>query len=140
MELLYNEDFLKIEYDQSCSCAFMHWGASPGPEQYREGNEKVLEALQIDDKSSLLIDLKALNIMMSLSDQVWTAKEWIPRVLEHKLEKLAIVIPESFISQIAIKSIYGGLPQEGVEIAFFETVEEAREWVSGIQASASASW
>jgi len=143
MEILYNEDFLKIEYDKSCSCAIMHWGASPTTEQYREGNEKVLEALQIDQNPSLLIDLRALNIMMSLSDQVWTAKEWMNRVMEQAIGKLAIVVPESFVSQIAVKSIYGGLAQENLELAFFDAHDQAKEWVGGVKEetpSSSSSW
>ncbi len=135
----YKEDYLLIEYEEEGACAVMRWGESPSSEQYREGNEKVLEALEQGDSPSILIDLQALNIIMSLSDQVWTAKEWLPKVLEKQVNKLAIVIPQSFVTQIAIKSIYGALPQQEVNLGFFEDFDEAKGWISEVPESSSAS-
>jgi hypothetical protein len=135
----YKEDYLLIEYEEEGACAVMRWGESPSSEQYREGNEKVLEALEQGDSPSILIDLKDLNIIMSLSDQVWTAKEWLPKVLEKKIAKLAIVTPQSFVTQIAIKSIYGALPQQDVNLGFFEDFEEAINWVQEVTESSSTS-
>ena len=134
----YKEDYLLIEYEEEGACAVMRWGESPSSEQYREGNEKVLEALEQGDSPSILIDLKDLSILMSLSDQVWTAKEWLPKVLEKKIAKLAIVTPQSFVTQIAIKSIYGALPQQDVNLGFFEDFEEAKNWVQEVTESSSA--
>ncbi len=134
----FKEDYLLIEYEEEEASAIMCWEESPSSEQYREGNEKVLEVLEKDESSTLLIDLKALNIIMSLPDQVWTAKDWLPRVLEKNVKKLALVIPSSFVTQIAIKSIYGALPQEEVELGFFDELDEAKSWITEIPESTSA--
>lgn len=135
----YKEDYLLIEYEEEGACAVMRWGESPSADQYREGNEKVLEALeQGGDSPAVLIDLKNLGILMSLADQVWTAKDWLPRVLEKNVAKLAIVTPQSFVTQIAIKSIYGALPQQEVNLGFFEEFEEAQNWIQGVKESTSA--
>jgi hypothetical protein len=134
----YKEDYLLIEYEEEGAYAVMRWGETPTSEQYREGSEKVLEALEKGDSPTMLIDLQALNIIMSLSDQVWTAKEWLPKVLEEKVTKLAIVIPSSFVTQIAIKSIYGALPQEEVNLGFFDEFEEAESWINEVPESSSA--
>lgn len=135
MELL-REPYLTIEYEDSSGCTSMVWGPSPSSDEYKLGNEKVLEAMAISPEPLLLVDLKDLNIMMSLSDQVWTAKDWLPKVLAFPIKKMAIVIPDSFISQIAVKSIYGALPQTDLELGFFNEHQEAKSWLTNVVQSA----
>lgn len=134
----YKEDYLIIECDEDSGSTIMRWSESPSTDQYREGNEKVLEALEKGDSPNLLIDLEKLNIIMSLSDQVWTAKEWLPKVFERKVSKLAVVTPSSFVTQIAIKSIYGALPQDEIQLGFFDEFDEASEWIGEVAESSSS--
>ena len=66
---------------------------------------------------------------MNPADQERANREWVPKVLEAGLQRFAIVLPESEIAAGHLRERLDKVPQTAMQIAYFASVEEAREWL-----------
>ncbi len=55
------------------------------------------------------------------ADQDWITKSWLPRAAEAGLKLAAIVQPTSQLAK---------MPDSGIDLRFFSTVEKAAEWLT----------
>ena len=69
-------------------------------------------------------------IVLNPADQERADREWVPQALEAGLRRFAIVMPESELAAGHIRERLDKVPQTAMEIAYFASVEEAREWLT----------
>lgn len=82
--------------------------------------EAIIRALKAHHGSRWLLDgrnMKAIN----RADQDWVTKSWLPRAAAAGLKLAAIVQPTSHAAKV---------PDNGIDLRFFPTVEKAAEWLT----------
>ncbi len=65
--------------------------------------------------------------MLNLADQERANREWLPQVVAAGLKRFAIVLPESETAASHLHERLSSVTQ--IEISYFATVEEARDWL-----------
>ena len=72
------------------------------------------------------LDMKAVK----QSDQEWLDRNWFPRALALGLRRVAVVNPKSGLSKMNLDDIFGRVPATKLDVAYFATVAEGKEWLN----------
>ena len=67
--------------------------------------------------------------MIQQPDQDWANQVWFPRVLSAGLKRMALVIPASGLAKMNVDDILSRLPGTELDVAYFATLAEARDWL-----------
>jgi hypothetical protein len=123
-----------VEYDIDVPCVSMIWKGYATTAQFREANERVLQEIQQRRSSKLLSDAQEF-VLIGATDQNWLSSNWIPRVLQAGVRKIALVMPRFYFNRVAVDAVTQRLAQnvadDLVSIEYFESREAARTWLSG---------
>jgi hypothetical protein len=76
-----------------------------------------------------LADCTAMKAVKQ-SDQEWLDQSWFPRALASGLRRMAVVIPTSGLTRMNVDDMMGRVPAAKLEVAYFATVAEAKEWLN----------
>lgn len=76
-----------------------------------------------------LVDGRAMKAIKQ-ADQDWIDRSWFPRVLAAGLRKMAMVVPKSSLAMMNVQDILNRVPDPRLDVAYFVSVEEAREWLA----------
>jgi hypothetical protein len=66
---------------------------------------------------------------LSAADQDRANENWLPRALAAGLQRFAVVVPSSALAAANLKERLGKVRPGRLELAYFETPEEARDWL-----------
>lgn len=88
-----------------------------------------LKALTENHGSLLLADCRRQRVL-SPADQA-RDKEWLPHAIAAGLRRFAIVLPTSGLATTNIRDRLGTAPGGILDIAYFDTVDDARTWLAG---------
>jgi hypothetical protein len=123
-----------VEYDIDVPCVSMIWKGYATTAQFREANERVLQEIQQRRSSKLLSDAQEF-VLIGATDQNWLSSNWIPRVLQAGVRKIALVMPRFYFNRVAVDAVTQRLAQnvadDLVSIEYFESRDAARTWLSG---------
>src|SRR5258708_5324905 len=67
---------------------------------------------------------------LTAADQTRANENWLPRALVAGLKRLAVVLPSSGLAAANLKERLGKVRPERLELAYFASPEEARDWLS----------
>jgi hypothetical protein len=102
--------------------------ARASSEDFRDGMEMCLHALDATQATRLLMDLRKMRLVLT-DDERWLAQDLLPRLGKTALKRMAIVSPENELARLIVADLAKPRPT-GAESKHCETVEEAREWLS----------
>jgi hypothetical protein len=88
-----------------------------------------LRALTENHGSLLLADCRRQRVL-SPADQA-RDKEWLPLAIAAGLRRFAIVLPTSGLATTNIRDRLGTAPGGTLDIAYFDTVDDAKAWLAG---------
>jgi hypothetical protein len=77
--------------------------------------------------TTLLADCRRQRVL-NLADQERANREWLPQVVAAGLKRFAIVLPDSETAAAHLRERLSTVTE--MEIAYFGSVEEARDWLS----------
>jgi predicted CoA-binding protein len=113
----------------------MIWKGYATSAQFRDANERVLLEIQQRRSSKLLGDAKEF-VLIGATDQSWLSSNWIPRVLQAGVRKIALVMPRFYFNRVAVDAVTQRLAQnvanDLVSIEYFESRDAARAWLSAV--------
>ncbi len=88
-----------------------------------------VRALKDHHGSRWLADCRRQKVL-SPADQDRADREWLPRALAAGLKKFAVVLPDSGLAGMNLKDRLAGVPNARLQVGYFDTVEQAREWLA----------
>ncbi|TMC81099.1 MAG: hypothetical protein E6I61_05480 [Chloroflexi bacterium] len=118
-----------VRWDGPHSTVFVEWDGWANSAEFGALLDAEVKALGERACSRLLADCRRQRIL-NPADQERANREWVPRVLEAGLKRFAIVLPESEIAAGHLRERLDKVPQTAMQIAYFASVEEAREWLA----------
>jgi hypothetical protein len=121
---------LTVDYDTEVPCVVMIWKGYANSAAFKEGNARVLSEISAHRASKLLGDVTDF-VLIGAEDQAWLNQVWIPRAMHAGLRKIALVQPTFYFNRVAVESVAQKVDRDRVEVGFFSTRDEAREWLTG---------
>jgi hypothetical protein len=88
-----------------------------------------VRALKEHGGSRWLADCR-LQKVLSPADQDRADREWLPRALATGLKRFAVVLPVSGLAGMNLKDRLNEVPHAKLDVGYFATVEQAREWLA----------
>ena len=129
------EDMVKvydIAFDTEIDCVVMEWNGYATSRQFKEGTELMLNTLLHHKASKVLANIKDMTLI-GKEDQDWLDSDFLPRATRFGFKAIAIIKPHHYFNKVAVESISYKVDKEKLLINFFENVEDARDWLSGIE-------
>ncbi len=117
-----------VRWDGPHSTVFVEWDGWANTAEFSGLLDAEVKALAEHACPRLLADCRRQRIL-NPADQERANREWVPKVLEAGLRRFAIVLPESEIAAGHLRERLDKVPQTAMQIAYFASVEEAREWL-----------
>lgn len=117
-----------VRWDEGSQTVCVEWDGWANSAEFSALLDAEVKALQDHRGSRLLADCRRQRIL-NPADQERADREWTPRAIEAGLKRFAIVLPESEIAAGHLQERLGKVPKTAMQIAYFGSVEEAREWL-----------
>ena len=122
MKNLVGNKYLIIQSNEASNTLSVTWkGVDVSDAEYRQILKGLLSLIPKKEFTALHLDLSKLNQYIAPENQAWTLKEWIPNLRKLSIKNLRVDIPRKTLGQISIKSIYGDLTNDGLQIHFLNS-------------------
>ena len=126
-----NTEIYNIYFDKDINAIVMDWDGYATSKQFKQGTELMLNTLIRNNCSKVLADIKDMKII-AMEDQQWLNEEFLPRATKFGFKAIAIVKPDYYFNKVAVETISYKVDKEKLTINFFDSVNDAREWLSKI--------
>jgi len=117
-----------VRWDGEHATVFVEWDGWANSAEFSALLDAEIKALQDHGCSCLLADCRRQRVL-NPADQERADREWTPRAIMAGLKRFAIVLPESDMAAGHLQERLGKVPKSAMQIAYFGSVEEAREWL-----------
>lgn len=118
-----------VTLDETVPCIKVVWKQYATSTQLRFIHESLLHLIQKHRVNKILGDDTALPTIAA-EDQAWIAYDWMPRAIAAGLRFAGSKNSESYFGRVSVNSIQLAVPK-GVIIRSFETLEDAKRWLTG---------
>jgi len=118
-----------VRWDGPNATVFVEWDGWANTAEFSALLAAEVKALLDHGGSRLLADCRRQRVL-NPADQERADREWIPRAIEAGLKRFAIVLPTSDMAAGHLQERLGKVPKSAMQIAYFASVEEARDWLA----------
>jgi hypothetical protein len=118
-----------VRWDPSCAAVLVEWEGWASSAEFMALLDAEVRALSDHRCSRLLADCRRQKVL-NPADQERGDREWLPRAIEAGLKRFAIVLPTSVLATMNLKERLGKVPETVLRVGYFDTVDEAREWLN----------
>jgi hypothetical protein len=118
-----------VRWDATLHLVYVEWAGWANSAEFAALLDAEVRALSENGGSHLLADCR-LQRVLSPIDQDKADREWLPRALAAGLRRFAIVLPTSALAAKNLEDRLGRVSATALEIAYFETIDEARTWIT----------
>jgi SpoIIAA-like len=117
-----------VSWDEDGQLVLVEWRGWADPSEFAALLEAEIAALRKHKGSRMLADCRRQK-GLSAADQDRANENWLPRALAAGLKRFAVVVPSSGLAQANLKERLGKVRAGTLEVAYFATPEEARDWL-----------
>jgi hypothetical protein len=117
--------------DKASGLIVMDWEGYATSAQFREGTETMLNLLIEQRVNKVLANIQNM-VLIGMEDQQWMETNFLPRAIRFGLKACAIVKPIHYFNKVAVETISFKVEKDKLEIQFFDTPEEAKEWLNSL--------
>jgi hypothetical protein len=90
---------------------------------------KILDAIKERHSDALISDNRRLEVVTT-EDQLWIRDTWVPQAAAAGLKRIAVVLAHTGLGKFASQEIINRLPKLVFVTRTFDSLEDARAWVS----------
>jgi hypothetical protein len=135
--LVYSSKYVEIQFFESKSLLEAVWLVTTenmSQAEYKATFEQILAIFQAHHPAFWLGDTVNFKMAVIPELQEWTAQTLTPQLIALGLRKMALLIPEELIANLALQQsvdeITDEMTQEKVfEMRYFDKIEDARSWL-----------
>jgi hypothetical protein len=117
-----------VRWDEDDQLVLVEWDGWANSAEFAALLDAELRALEQHRGSRILADCRRQKVL-NPADQERANREWLPRALRIGLKRFAIVVPASVVADMNLRDSLEKAAGAGLEVEYFATVEEARDWV-----------
>jgi hypothetical protein len=115
-----------VRWDEPQTTVCVEWEGWANAAEFKSLLDAEVKALRDHKGTRLLADCRRQRVL-NLADQERANREWLPEVHAAGLKRFAIVLPDSEIAAGHLRERLSSVTE--MEVAYFATVEEARDWL-----------
>lgn len=130
-QLIYSDAHLTVEWMPAIHAFYNTWRGFLQNESFRTRMELCLEKLVEHRVDRAVGDVRALRPLLQ-EDQDWTNSYWAPRASEGGLRYMAVIVPQSVFSQLAVQRVVARLGDVSLHTAQFGDVEDGLRWLETV--------
>jgi SpoIIAA-like len=117
-----------VTWDEDGQLVLVEWRGWANPREFSELLDAEVAALRKHRGTRMLADCRRQK-GLTAADQDLANENWLPRALAAGLKRFAVVVPSSGLAAGNLKERLGKVRAGALEVAYFSTPEEAREWL-----------
>ena len=117
-----------VRWDQDGQLVLVEWQGWANADEFAELVEAEIVALRKHHGTRILADCRRQKVL-NPKDQDRANREWVPRALAAGLKRFAVVVPSSVLADVNLKASLDRVPPTALQVAYFNTPEEARDWL-----------
>jgi hypothetical protein len=117
-----------VRWDQDGQLVLVEWQGWANAAEFAELLEAEIVALRKHHGTRILADCRRQKVL-NPKDQDRANREWVPRALAAGLKCFAVVVPSSVLADVNLKASLDKVPPTALQVAYFDTPEEARDWL-----------
>ena len=117
-----------VRWDEDDQLVLVEWEGWANSSEFAALLDAELRALEQHKGSRILADCRRQRVL-NPADQEQANREWLPRALRIGLKRFGIVVPASVVADMNLRDSMEKASGAGLEVEYFATVEEARDWV-----------
>jgi hypothetical protein len=118
-----------VRWDRTASAVVVEWEGWADSSEFQALLSAGVRALKEHHGSHWLADCR-LQRVLKPADQAWGDQVWIPMALAAGLKRFAAVLPGSILATMNLTNSEQLMKSSGLDVAYFGTVKEAREWLA----------
>ena len=126
--MYFDSDFASVEWNDDVKVAVLTWKKFASGENFRNPSQKALD-LAISKKASKWYSNTLNAGVFSEEDRDWFNTKIVPTMLENGINRSALIVPKSVISNISLKHAADAASKVGLAIKYFPNEDEALEWL-----------
>jgi hypothetical protein len=117
-----------VRWDEDGQLVLVEWEGWANSAEFAALLDAEVRALRQHHGSRVLADCRRQKVL-NPADQERANREWLPQALAAGLKRFAVVLPSSGLAEVNLKDSLGKAPSGALDVAYFATAEEAREWL-----------
>jgi hypothetical protein len=117
-----------VRWDEDGQLVLVEWRGWANAGEFSDLLDAELAALRKHHGTRMLADCRRQK-GLSAADQDRANEVWLPRALAVGLKRFAVVVPSSGLAEGNLKERLGKVRAGALEVAYFATPEEARDWL-----------
>jgi len=117
-----------VRWDEDGQLVLVEWQGWANAAEFSELLEAEIAALRKHHGTRMLADCRRQK-GLSAADQDRANEVWLPRALAGGLKRFAVVVPSSGLAEANLKDRLGKVRAAALEVAYFATPDEARDWL-----------
>ncbi|MGZ3387121.1 MAG: hypothetical protein ACXVAT_19105 [Isosphaeraceae bacterium] len=124
-----DEPWLLMRWDSDGQYVESEWRAFASSAELRTSLLKGIQAIKDHRAVAYLTDTRKVKVIVE-EDQKWIRETWLPLAIEAGLKRIAVVTAPSGLGKLTVEDVVGLVDHLGLVSRNFESVEEARKWIS----------
>ncbi len=132
MEHLYQSKYQQIDFDSNTGIMQNTWTSDSifmTADEYKSNLEKLVNLIREHKATKQLINALNFEFTIDIELQRWTDEKVNKMNRESGVNKVAFVIAEEIFSQMSIEQTMEFAEGSGMDIRYFTTAPEARQWL-----------
>jgi hypothetical protein len=117
-----------VRWDEDGQLVLVEWRGWASAAEFAELLEAEIAALRNHHCTRILADCRRQKVLEPAA-QDRANKEWLPRAMAAGLKFFAVVVPSSVLADVNLKASLDKVPATSLQVAYFATPEEGREWL-----------
>ena len=118
-----------VKWESAGATVLVEWEGWANSTEFAAMLDAGVRALKDHGGSRWLADCRRQRVL-SPADQDRADREWLPRALATGLKRFAVVLPVSGLAGMNLKDRLKEVPNAKLDIGYFDTVDQAREWLA----------
>ena len=118
-----------VKWDGAGAIVVVEWEGWANSTEFAALLDAGVRALKDHAGSRWLADCRLQKVLLP-ADQERAGREWLPRALAAGLKRFAVVLPASGLARMNLKDSLNAVPSARLEVGYFDTVDQAREWLA----------
>ena len=117
-----------VRWDEDGQFVLVQWDGWAHSAEFAALLDAEIQALRDHHGSRLLADCRRQKVL-NPADQERANEQWLPRAMAAGLKRFAAVLPSSGLASVNLQDSLGKAPDGALDVAYFRTVDEARDWL-----------
>jgi hypothetical protein len=124
----FDDEFATVTYDKQTGAVVSVMDEYAEGEDFRRYMNSITDAITDTGADRIIADTSQIP-PLDQADQGWSATEWAPRAEDAGLDHMAMVMPESVISEMSVENIVE-MTDDTINRELFDDLDEAKDWIA----------